>query len=123
MNTRLLIPDSHPGAPPRALSRIAALNDALRRAGAGGRVMLTAGVAALPPDQRSEIVAAVQAFDAFTPDNDPHGEHNFGLLQFAGHRIMFKVDACDRELQLGSPDPADPAVTTRILTIMLAEEY
>ena len=54
--------------------------------------MLTAGVAALPRDQRAGIIAAVQAFDAFGPDNDPHGEHDFGLLRVAGHRVMFKVD-------------------------------
>ena len=85
--------------------------------------MLTAGVAALPLDQRAGVMAAVQAFDAFDPDNDPHCEHDFGLLSFGGHRIIFKIDAYDRELRMGSPDPADPAVTCRVLTIMLAEEY
>jgi hypothetical protein len=34
------------------------------------------------------------------------------------HRIYF-----DADLQYGSDDPADPAVTTRVLTILLPEDY
>lgn len=36
---------------------------------------------------------------------------------------MFKIDYYDKELQFGSPDPADPTVTERIITTMLAAEY
>ena len=58
--------------------RIRALNDAFRRTFVGGAVVITAGVEALPSDQRRAILAKVRAFDAFTEDNDPHGEHDFG---------------------------------------------
>jgi hypothetical protein len=37
--------------------------------------------------------------------------------------IMFKIDYFDRDLSMHSHDPADPSVTQRIITIMLAEEY
>lgn len=103
--------------------RLAALNDLLRRTGLGGRVMVTAGVAALPEADRAAIIGAVRAFDAFDPDNDPYAEHDFGAVEVGMVRGFWKIDAYDRHLRFASPDPADPAVTLRVLTIMLAEEY
>ena len=69
------------------------------------------------------VPAKVIAFDAFTADNDPHGEHNFGAFDYAGERIFWKIDYYDEALEFGLEDPADPARTTRVLTIMLALEY
>jgi hypothetical protein len=103
--------------------RIRALNDALRTTFRGGRVLVTQGVRALPLEQNAAVLRAVQAFDGFTPENDPHGEHDFGSLEVEGHKVCFKVDCYDERMELGSEDPADPARTTRVLTIMLAEEY
>ena len=99
------------------------LNDAFRQSFTGGRVMLTAGVGALPDPIRAAVLAAVRAFDRFDADNDPYGEHDFGAVTVGGHRVFWKIDAYDRALRLASPDPADPAVTVRVLTVMLAEEY
>ena len=55
--------------------------------------------------------------------NDPYEEHDFGSFEADGHMIMFKIDYLDQALTYHSPDPADPAVTQRVITIMLAEEY
>jgi hypothetical protein len=99
------------------------LNDAFRRIFIGGAVMITAGVEAMPADQRRSLLQKVRDFDAFTPDNDPHGEHDFGVIEEGGLRCFWKIDHYDRKTEMGSPDPADPSVTTRVLTVMLAEEY
>jgi len=104
-------------------ARIRALNDAFRRSGTGGRMLMTAGVAALSRDEQLAIVAAVMAFEAFDAGDDPYGEHDFGALRVAAHQVMFKIDYYDRSGRVHSPDPGDPAVTCRVLTIMLAEEY
>jgi hypothetical protein len=103
--------------------RIRTLNDAFRRTFVGGAVMITAGVEAMPADQRRSLLEKVRAFDVFTDDNDPHGEHDFGAIDEGGVRYFWKVDCYDRNTEFGSPDPADPAVTTRVLTIMRADEY
>jgi hypothetical protein len=103
--------------------RIRELNDAFRRTFIGGAVMITQGVEAMPLDQRRSLLQKIRCFDAFTEDNDPHREHDFGSIDEAGVRCFFKIDYYDRKTEFGSPDPADPAVTTRVMTIMLAEEY
>ena len=105
--------------------RIRDLNDAFRKSldPTLGRVMLTVGVNALPSDVRATAMRKVATFDAFSVDNDPHGEHDFGNFQLAGRRFFFKIDYYDPRLEFGSADPADPAKTTRVLMLMLAEEY
>ena len=68
-----------------------------------------------------QCVDEVRTFDAFTADNDPHGEHDFGSFEVDGRKIFWKLDYYDAAMRLGSEDPADPAKTTRVsLTIMLA---
>jgi hypothetical protein len=103
--------------------RIRAPNDDFRRSFVGGLVTITAGVEAMPAEQRKSLLAKVRAFDDFTEDNDPHGEHDFGAIDEGGVRYFWKIDYFDRATEFGSPDPADPAVTTRVLTVMRADEY
>ena len=105
---------------------IAALNDAMRRAGpfAGtGQWMTTQGVAIKGCAFAQTALRRVMAFDDFTADNDPYGEHDFGSFEINGLRLFWKIDCYDLALEYGSPDPADPTVTRRVLTIMLASEY
>jgi len=84
---------------------------------------VTAGVDALPSDVKAIVIRTVATFTDFTPDNDPHGEHDFGSFELAGQKFFWKIDYYDAAMEFGSEDPADPAVTTRVLTIMLASEY
>jgi Protein of unknown function (DUF3768) len=103
--------------------RISELNDSLRRNFTAGRVVMTDGVAALPENELAQLLAKVRGFDEFTSDNDPHGEHDFGTIELAGQRYFFKVDYYAPDMDGGSEDPADPTKTTRVLTIMRADEY
>ena len=107
----------------QSTQKIAQLNDALRTSFTGGRLMVTAGVSALPANTLVDVLRAVQAFDTFTPDNDPHGEHDFGRVEVGDCFVFWKIDYYDESLRYSSEDPADPALTVRVLTIMLTEEY
>lgn len=103
---------------------IRCLNDALRTGESDdGLIVITAGVRDMGRDFVALAARAVATFDAFTPDNDPHGEHDFGALEVAGRKLFFKLDYFDLAMTAHSPDAADPAVTRRVLTIMLASEY
>lgn len=55
--------------------------------------------------------------------DDPHSERDMGFLNFLGERIIFKIDYYDLDREYGSDNPADPAVTSRVMTIMLAADY
>lgn len=125
-------------APETALAagrRIRELNDAFRAKGPTWASALglarpdidgwyiTDGVNGFGPLFALEAVGAVQCFDSFTADNDPHGEHDFGTVEIGGRRVFWKIDYYDLRLRYGSPDPANPDRTRRVITIMLASEY
>ena len=108
---------------PKKADRIRLLNDNFRTTFVGGRVVMTQGVANLPLDEKARILLKVQGFADFNAENDPHGEHDFGSFELAGETYFFKVDYYSPDLDGGSEDPADPQKTTRVLTIMRADEY
>jgi hypothetical protein len=103
--------------------RIRELNDNLRQNLAAGVAVITPGVAALGDEAVQRIVKTIEVYDDFCYANDPHEEHDFGAFDADGNRVFFKIDYFDKALSMHSPDPADPAVTNRVITIMLAEEY
>lgn len=119
--------------------RIARLNDRARQAmGLACVAVATEGFRGLPEADQSRVRELVETYDAFTPDNDPYGERDFGAIYrdadgrwSTGYpaqgqpteKVFWKIDAYDRDLRFGSEDPANPTVTRRVLTIMLASEY
>jgi hypothetical protein len=104
-------------------ARIRALNDQLRKNLSGGIAVITPGVAALGRDAVERIVKTLMVYDDFCHANDPHEEHDLGAFDAEGQRILFKIEYFDKSLTIHSPDPADPSVTERVITIMLADEY
>ena len=117
-------------------NKIAELNDRFRKSTLSldpvaislGKKLMTSGIQALGLAATVQIAERVAAFDSFTKDNDPHGEHDFGSFEHDGNRVFWKIDYYDRASfgtghDLGSEDPSDPAKTLRVLTIMLASEY
>ncbi len=96
----------------------------LRDEGCHFQIMMTQGFKAfIEENDETEVIMAIALFDDFTEDNDPYGEHDFIILKYQGQSLYAKFDYYDRSLEYGSPDPANLAVTCRVLTLMLAEEY
>ena len=102
---------------------IRALNDDLRQNLSAGTALITPGIAALGAEAVARIVKTIAVYDDFCHANDPYEEHDFGSFEVDGQTIFFKIDYYDKALAFHSPDPADPSVTERVITIMLAEEY
>ena len=105
------------------LEAIRALNDELRQNLTVGTALITAGVAALGAEAVARIVKTIAVYDDFCHANDPYEEHDFGSFEVDGKTIFFKIDYYDKALTFHSPDPTEPSVTERVITIMLAEEY
>ena len=102
------------------MTDIKTLNDNFRKTFIGGRVMLTAGIKSKTHDEIAEIIEKVRSFDNFTTANDPYGEHDFGSFDYKGQKIFWKIDYYDLNYEYMSENPADPTITNRVLTIMLA---
>lgn len=105
-------------------NRIALLNDAFRHSFTGGRIFITNGIDTLHPDTKADILREVQIFDNFSEANDPYSEHDFGAFDINGAgKIFWKIDCYAPDMCHGSADSANVSLTSRVLTVMLAEEY
>jgi hypothetical protein len=103
--------------------KIRALNDDARRHFTGCRVFITPGIAALGNEAVTAVLRRVRTYDDFTEHNDPYAEHDFGAFHHGDVQVFWKWDYFDLDLTMHSPDPSDDAITARVLTIMLADEY
>lgn len=99
------------------------LNDAFRKDLRGGKLLLSSGIIAKLGNETAALLRAISDFDHFSADDDPYGEHDFGCMSWQGDPIFWKIDYLDADTALGSPDPADPDQTVRVLTVMMAWEY
>ncbi len=109
--------------PTNAAQKAAVIRQLNDRRFTGGRILLTAGVDGLEPESKIALLTAVQQFDSFNGENDPYNEHDFGAVEIDRTCFFWKIDYYDADLHFGSPDPADEAVTCRVMTIMAADEY
>ena len=104
-------------------ARIRELNDAFRKTFAGGKMVMSAGVAGLPDMVKASALLKVSEFDAFDKGNDPYDEHDFLSFELCNRTFFWKCDYYNKEMDGGSEDPANPDITTRVGTLMLAEDY
>jgi len=107
----------------RTAQSIALLNDQARTTLTNCKIIITQGIDLLGNDAVDCILDLVKRFDDFSERNDPFGEHDFGAIKYEGNTVSWKIDYFDLDLMYHSPDPSDPHVTRRVLTIMLGEEY
>ena len=107
----------------RTTQSIAHLNDQARTTLTNCKLIITRGIDLLGAEAVDCILDLVKRFDDFSERNDPFGEHDFGAIEYEGNTIFWKIDYYDLDLINQSPDPSDPHVTRRVLTIMLGEEY
>lgn len=105
------------------MADIKTLNDNFRKIFTGGQVLLTAGIDSLPVEDKANIISMVQNFNDFNEGNDPYNEHDFLSIDYKGNKIFAKIDYYDLNYEFMSENPADPAVTNRVLIIMQAEDW
>lgn len=107
-------------------NKIAEINDKLRQNlfnPGKDKVILTQGVSNLPFDEQLRILIKVKLFNNFNAGNDPYSQHDFGMIEYSELKYFFKIDYYDTSMEYASDDPSNPDITTRVLTIMRADEY
>ena len=105
------------------MNDIATLNDNFRKTFTGGQVLLTAGIDSMSIDDKANILSMVRNFNDFNEDNDVYGEHDFLSIDYKGNKIFAKIDYYDLNYEFISENPANPDITNRVLSILLAEEW
>lgn len=109
--------------------KIRSLNDRLRKVMPTTKdtILFVGDLSAEDVVIQTQVYSAVRAFDAFTEDNDPHGEHDCASLtvEINGEprACMFKIDYYDQAMQFHSPDASDQELTRRVMSILYAVDY
>ena len=115
-----------------ATAEIARQNDLFRRSilttgrcpSLAGQACVTASLAHRANLPQIMEAIATAGDEAFTPDIDPEGGHDFGRVEIDGERIWFKIDYYgDANCAWGSDDPSNPAQTFRLLTVLLPSDW
>lgn len=88
-----------------------------------GQHVISFGIQEFGAEAQIILTALVRNYDDFSEENDPHGEHDFGVITYEGNKIFWKIDYYDMNYNMGSENPSDPTQTRRVLTIFLADEY
>ena len=116
---------------------IAVLNDEARKGvlsvlmgkahggSSSAKLMFTRGIQEMTanPANIPGLLSIVASFNSFNRDNDPYGERDFFSFDWKGEKCFCKIDYYNNDLTLGSEDPSNRSITTRVITIMLASEY
>jgi Protein of unknown function (DUF3768) len=105
------------------IAEIRRLNEQFRTTFRGGKVLLTASVAALPDSDKATALQAVAEFKDFNEENDPRQERDYGSFDLSGREFWWKIDYYDLTMEVASEDPADPDKTKRIMTVGLAMDW
>lgn len=111
------------------IGKIAVLNDRCRQGlDRNARIVVTrtclgrlvrGECRALEVIAQAKLMAAVRGYQFRTEDGP---ERDRGEFTIGTETVRFKIDYYDAALEYGSEDPANPAITTRVLTIMLPED-
>ena len=88
-----------------------------------GQVLITPGIMAHGLEFVALLQMAVAGFDTFTEDNDPYGDHTFGIVEVCKIKAYWKIDLYDEDYHYGSEEPENPEKTRRVLTLLLPSEY
>ncbi len=107
------------------MNDIARLNDQFRRGDLTlGQFIVTGGVdAVLSAEKLLVLINRVQAFNDFTPENDPHRQHDLGQVRFEGVDYFWQIDYYNPTYTYRSSAPASPNATRRVLTLMRDDEW
>jgi hypothetical protein len=83
-----------------------------------GKLYLTPAVDGLSQERLLQLFEKIKHFKDFTPDNDPYGEHDAGVVFVEGDEYYWKFDYVN-----GDDMESYKEDGVRILTIMRLSEY
>jgi len=125
-----MLTTAKPAGADASLEQIARLNDRTRLGlDRTARVVITRNClgrlaeAEVAPEEPIVLQARLMAAFRHCTFSEDSPERDFAAIDFLGRKVWMKIDYYDAAMEFGSDDPADASVTTRVMTILLPEDY